>query len=405
MAEPTVVDQGETGHRPYQPFLPWRFRVLTVVMPAAVAVFAAIGLVPDTDVELASPTVRGASETACLSTGPLDSVDAVNTFAETVRGGPHFLGADVGADVVLQDGRRLWVFGDTLRAENHSGRRFVRNSMLVFDDSCAHVVVPDDRDALIPDRKDGVGYWPMSIARVGSIGYDLVSVLAQRVRRTGGGTFDFENLGPAVTIFIVPRGRTPQLIVARDVGVDDPDPSRPTWGAATAIHDGWIYLYGTARPKTAGVFGYSLRVARLRPDDLLDPHRWRYWDGHRWQPDPDRAAELIPAEGGVSQTLSVFPKNGRWYALSKRDEFLGSDLTVWTAPGPTGPFTASEPLANLPSESASGQLRYMPLAHPDLLPDDDSVLVSYSRNNTDVGKVMANPFLYRPSFLRVPLPR
>jgi len=49
-------------------------------------------------------------------------------------------------------------------------------------------------------------------------------------------------------------------------------------------------------------------------------------------------------------------------------------------------------------------LRYMPLAHPDLIKDPGSVIVSYSRNNTDVKKVQDDPFLYRPQFLQVTLP-
>ena len=33
------------------------------------------------------------------------------------------------------------------------------------------------------------------------------------------------------------------------------------------------------------------------------------------------------------------------------------------------------------------------------------MLVSYSRNNTDLQKVEKDPFLYRPQFVRVTLPR
>jgi hypothetical protein len=377
--------------------------VLAVVLPTVAATFALIGLVPRTDVDANPVDVKRADETQCLPTGPLNSVDALNTFARTVRGGEQFLGGDVGADVLLQDGRRLWVFGDTLRADDFPGQHFVRNSMLVFSDRCAQVVLPADHGALIPDRADGVGYWPMSIARVGYTGYDLVGVAAQRVHKTGNGSFDFESLGPAMAVFIVPRGQTPQLIMERDLGKDDPNTTRPTWGAAMASSGGWVYLYGTARPKT-GSFGYSLRVARLRPNDLLNQSRWRYWDGKSWQRDPARAKVLIPAVGGVSQTLSVFTKNGRWYALSKRDEFLGNDLAVWTAAGPNGPFKATATLAKIPSNVAAGELRYMPLAHPDLLPERNSIIVSYSKNNTDLSKVKDDPFLYRPSFLRVALP-
>jgi hypothetical protein len=266
--------------------------------------------------------------------------------------------------------------------------------------------MPADGGALVPDRRDGVGYWPMSIAKVERTGYDLVGVGLQRVRSATvpDGALAFQNLGPAMAVFIVTRGRAPQLLEVQDIGADDPDGDRPTWGAAATVSDDWIYLYGTANPRQASVFGFSLHVARVRPDDLLDESAWRYWDGRRWQKKADRSAVLIPAVGGVSQTLSVFERDGRWYAVSKRDEFLGSDLVIWSSPGPTGPFTAGDPVAEIPSDVAAGQLRYMPLAHPDLLPEDGSIVVSYSQNETDATKIDDDPFLYRPRFLRVPLP-
>ncbi len=107
----------------------------------------------------------------------------------------------------------------------------------------------------------------------------------------------------------------------------------------------------------------------------------------------------------MSQTLSVFTRDGRWYAVSKRDEFLGTELVVWTAPSPTGPFDSGTTVAQLPSDLKSGELRYMPLAHPDLIQDPTSLVVSYSRNNTDATKVRDDPFLYRPQFLEITLPR
>ena len=279
--------------------------------------------------------------------------------------------------------------------------------MLVFQDRCANVVLPADHGALIPDRDDGVGYWPMSIAKVERTGYDLVGIATQRVRSSDApdGAFAFKNLGPAIALFIVVRGQTPQLLSVKDIGSDREETTRPTWGAASAVHDGWVYLYGTAHPQKKGVFGYSLTVARVRPNDILTTSRWRYWDGSRWQPKSGKAATLIPAEGGVSQTLSVFEKDGRWYAVSKQDEFLGSHLVVWSSPSATGPFVAGRSVAEIPSDLSSGTLRYMPLAHPDLLPEKGSVVVSYSQNDTDLGEVSNNPFLYRPRFLRVDLPR
>ena len=182
------------------------------------------------------------------------------------------------------------------------------------------------------------------------------------------------------------------------------DTTRPTWGAATALHDGWLLLYGTARPGIPGVFGFSLQVARVRPDDLLDLSAWQYWDGADWADEPVAPATLVPALGGVSQTLSVFEQDGTWYALSKRDEFLGDKVTVWSAPEPWGPFDGGRTVAWLPSDAVTGALRYMPLAHPDLFPEPGTVVISYSRNRTDLGEVLEDPLLYRPRFIRVSLP-
>lgn len=388
----------------------WRWRVAVVVVPAAVAAFALVSFVPRDAVADAAAVASRASETRCVSTGEVRSVADLNRIARSVRGGPEFQGGDVGADTELQDGRRLMVFGDTLRSPSFSGQRFVRNSMLVFGGDCIQAIVPEDHGALIPDRpsaraSDRVGYWPMSAVTVTHPGYDLVLVTCQRVRSTGADdAFGFENLGPALAVFVVPRGETPQLVGVQDVGPDSTDITRPAWGAATALDDGWLYLYGTANPDQPYVFGFSLRVARVRPDDVLVPSAWQYWSGTDWVDDPAQSQELIPAEGGTSQTLSVFRDGDRWYALSKRNEFLGSDVVVWSAAEPWGPFDGGRTVASLPSDAAEGRLRYMPLAHPGVLPEPGTVVVSYSQNRTDVGEVVEDPTRYRPGFLRVDLP-
>ena len=77
---------------------------------------------------------------------------------------------------------------------------------------------------------------------------------------------------------------------------------------------------------------------------------------------------------------------------------------IWSAPSATGPFVAGTPVARIPSDESSGTLRYMPLAHPDLLPERGTIVISYSRNNSDITKVQDDPFLYRPRFLRADLP-
>jgi len=384
---------------------PWR-----IVPVAAIAAAGVVGAV----IALGSPVDRHVpplpESTAtlgdCTRTGALNSVKELNRFVTQVRGDDAFAGGDVGASVELQDGHSLFVFGDTLRSPGFNGQRFVHNSMLLFSPGCGQVVMPRSHGALVPDRNDGVGYWPMSIARIERPGYDIVGVGLQRVRMTGGtNVFDFEILGPAVARFEVPRGGTPDLKSVQDIGPDRVDTTRPMWGAAAVVDHGWVYLYGTSRPVNAGLTGFALRVARTTPDDVGDPRTWTYWNGQTWVDDEGSAVELIGHKGGVSQTLSVFRVGKTWYALSKKDEVLGTDLTIWTAPSPTGPFVPAPPSAAIPSDAVTGTLRYMPLAHPDLLPEPGTVVVSYSVNNTDFKVVQNDPRRYRPRFLRVRLPK
>ncbi|MGN0063032.1 MAG: DUF4185 domain-containing protein [Nocardioides sp.] len=345
-----------------------------------------------------------ATTTECIDPGPVETVADLNRIAQ-LRGRDVFGGADVGASAQLQDGRTVWLFGDTVSRDPASGRsRFTRNSMLVMDPGCIQVLLMPGQGAVIPDRDSEVGYWPMSVTVSQAQGYDLVTVMAQRVAATGTGGWDFANLGPSVAAYVVPVGGVPQLMAVRDAGDDTVDRTRPMWGAASTEHDGWLYLYGTASPGEHLVFGFSLSVARVRPDEVLDVSAWRYFDGSEWVKDPTQAVELIDAESGTSQTLSVWESEGTWYALSKRDEYLGSEVVVWTAPGPTGPFTAQAPVKDLPSDLEGGRLRYMPLAHPELLPREGTVVVSWSNNQSDPQAVIDDPLLYRPAFARVALP-
>lgn len=381
----------------------WRLRLRVVLL-----MVLGLGIVSAAVAGLWSSPPDGPSEREfsldCLPYQQPTDVAGLNRLVSRYRSVPGFVGADVGASATLSDGRTLWVFGDTLRSPDAPGPRFVRNSMLLFSPGCATVVTPADDRAVIPDRADGVGYWPMDVTAVPRGDHDLVGISLQRVRTTGTGVFDFEIVGDAYALFSVLPGEAPRLLTVRDHGVDDPDPRRTLWGAAIEVADGWLYLYGTANPDPATVFGRSLQVARVRPALVGDPEQWRFWDGTGWQRREDRAAVLIPAVGGVSQVLSVFERDGSWYAVSKRDELLGTDLVIWKAPAPTGPFVPSEPLAKIPSDSTDGLLRYMPLAHPDLLPAPDRVVVSYSRNVADLNRLLEDPSLYRPEFLVVPLP-
>lgn len=388
-----------------QPPIPldWRLQVGTLAVAAIGVTVAGFWAAALGDPGPRAPLPSLASTTECVTAAPVDSVEDLNQISE-LRGTPQMRGGDVGASVTLQDGRQIWMFGDTLRDAEAGG--FVRNSLLLVDPPCLQIVLPQSGGAIIPSRSDSVGYWPMSVVRDSYPGYDLVTVTAQRVHTVDADDiFGFEALGPSLATFVVPVGETPQLVSQVDVGPDDADTTRPMWGAATAVAGSWLYLYGTSRPEEVEAgSGFALHLARTPLDRVADWEQWQFWDGAQWSADPADAVGLIGARDGVSQTLSVFQDGGTWFALSKRNEFLGEELIFWTAPSPEGPFTAHPPAGQLPSDTAEGLLRYMPLAHPDLLPEPGTVVVSYSQNTTDLDALIEDPLLYRPRFLRLDLP-
>lgn len=385
-----------------------RMEVGFIVAAFTAVLVAATAMVPSAAADPApAPPVAANTLSRCVLRPPPKSVRALNRTASS-PGAAEFQGGDVGVDVLLQDGRRVWIFADTLRG-NSDAMSIVRNSMLVRDGPCLRAVLTPYADAVIPEREASgttaaAAYWPMSAVKVSRPGYDLIYVTTQRIQRTGEDQLDILALGPSIAVLIVPTGGVPQVVTVADLERDSSDVARPMWGAATAMDGNWLYLYATANPGTPGVYGFSLRVARVPIEMVTDREAWTFWNGYSWSIHERDAMELIPAIGGTSQTLSVFQKNDIWYALSKRNEFMGTDLTVWTAVAPTGPFYPGPVLAQLPSDPVTGSLLYMPLAHPDLLPRRDSVIVSYSQNDTNIDDVLNDPRRYRPHFLRVWLP-
>lgn len=371
--------------------------VVCTVMLVPITI-AAIALAPEDE--------KAPSRTTTLDCLPFDrpeTVKDINEFVVEARGTPGFVGGDVGASTKLSDGRNLWVFGDTLRPPEEPGPTMVRNSMLLTGKGCASVYRPADNGAAIPDREDGVGYWPTSVNAVPrGDGVDRIAVGLMRVRTTGSGMWDFEIVGSSVARFQVAPDSVPELVAVRDLDADDASLSEPLWGAATAVDGDRVYIYGTASPGEPYVFGYSLQVARTTVEKYLDVSSWEYWDGSTWGKDPAKALSLVPADEGVSRVLSVFEQNGSWYAVSKRLDFLGNDLVIWKAPAPEGPFTPSPPVAQIPTDDKF--LQYMPLAHPELLPKDGSVVVSWSVNAMNPETLEDDPSLYRPRFRRVQLP-
>ncbi|GAA4363962.1 DUF4185 domain-containing protein [Nocardioides caricicola] len=319
---------------------------------------------------------------------------------------PAWKAADIGSSAELRDGRMVWVFGDTIRAEGFSPR-LVANSMLVSDGACVAQLRTADDGPVIPDIGPDEVHWPMSVVAMppsqqyAGLGIDEVLVVMTARTQRGTDNLDFQYLGTSAAVFTLQDGGSPQLMEVVEVTPDDEALDQVNWGAAATVFGPWFYVFGTRA--TGQEFGRELYVGRSAVSDPANRSRWEFWDGQAWQGEQSRAAAVLPARGGVSQTLSVDHLDGQWVAVSKRDGDLGDFVYVWTAPEPYGPWTPKKGIA-APAGFDTGELKYAPLAHPEVPLANGKLLVSISRNTTDPQQLFEDPEVGLPEFAEVERP-
>jgi hypothetical protein len=326
------------------------------------------------------------------------SADEINEGV--ARGGlPGWQAADIGASARLADGRIVWLFGDTVRTERFDPR-IVANSMLLSSRGCVSQLMPADEGPVVPDAADGTVHWPMSVAVGRADGSDVVVVLCSRIDRGDTGAFGFTYLGSSAAVFTVGADDAPVLQKVVRLTRSSRDPQQVNWGAASMVQGSWFYVYGTRLTGRPGDVGRELHVARAPLASPGDRERWQFWDGARWQTDHTRAAVILPSEEGVSQTLSVDAVGGRFVAVSKRGGDLGDFIYEWRSPTPWGPWEAHQELP-APAGYDTDELEYAPLAHPEIRLRSGKLLVSVSRNTTDLQRLLARPQIGRPRFVEV----
>lgn len=314
----------------------------------------------------------------------------------------YWQAGDIGASARLKDGRLVWIFGDTIRRSG-VGPGMVANSMLITSGLCLSQLMPTARGPIIPDVEPGVVRWPMSVTVVEDRGVEKIVIFTGRIRR-GSGTdvWGFRYLGSDAVTFTVKAGKAPQLDEILPLTPDLDSANQVNWGSASMVSGGYIYVYGTELPKGTA-FGRSLLVGRSPLANPTNKGTWQFWDGKTWQADPLKAVPVIPAVGGVSQTLSVDEIDGAFVAVSKKDGDLGSTVATWTSKAPVGPWTRAAAL-EAPFLTGKDEFAYAPLAHPEVPLADGKLLVSISRNTTDLARLKQNPEIGRPRFAEIDSP-
>jgi len=312
-------------------------------------------------------------------------------------------GADQGASLRLPDGRVLWAFDDTFQGAQDpdgsraAGTRVVRNSLVLADRGCLRGVTGPGGAEVVPGTATGRWHWPLHAFLDGGRLFLTVS----RVRQDAAGAF--VTSGTWLAELSLPAGGTPVFrAMTRTPSSGTPD-TTPQWGTAVAQAGGWTYVYGTQRVDQPLVFGKALYVARVPAGQVSTLSAWRFWNGSTWGAVAAQARAVRPAVGGVSTSLSVWrAAPGVWRAVTKKDDYLGSQVVLLTAPAATGPWTETV-IGSSPSYARPGETTYNALAHPALALAGGALLVSVSRNNDDFRRHLADADLYKPQFSAAPV--
>ncbi|WP_166518261.1 DUF4185 domain-containing protein [Candidatus Blastococcus massiliensis] len=369
---------------------------------------ALVSTAPDAD----AATAR--LEPSCPAPDPEGTVTAAqfNRMMDRVDF-PTWQSADLGASAMLSDGRVFWAWGDTGRTKDYDPR-LIDNSVWVTSGACVSQVLTDGESEFFPRDPKELTHWPMTVVRLeptaadGEGIRDKVIVYLSRIQR-GDRQWDFLFRGTSVAVVLVGADGVPRLDRTVELTSDSADFDQINWGAAVAPDGEWLYLYGTRYTNEAFITGRELYVSRLPIDDPTNAKARQFWDGSQWQDRETAAAPIIEAENGTSQTLSVDKIGERWVIISKRGGDLADWITMWTADSPTGPFedtaidVVSSPGGHDDDPDDVDHLTYTPLSHPDIRTASGSLLVSVSRNTTDIEELYDRPQSGRVLFHEVPL--
>jgi len=372
-------------------------RVPSRVRTAAAAMIVAGTALAGAGVANAAPDTAAQH---CLADGPITAASYQSLFD-----GWHdaaFSGADQTYSMQLPDGRSLWLFADTEQGSmtragaRGADRRYVHNSIMMWDGRCAHMVDPGTHAAVMPGDSDGSFYW----SSVAGIDNGDLQVFTLRTHGTGGGVMDFQTDGTALFTFHLPPNGDPVLVRKQPI----PGDGLWQWGAAITADQDYVYVYATAASTQPFVFGKDVRVARAPKGSLANFATWQYWAGGSWSPSLQDAVTVLPAEQGPSSTFSVLQHpDGSWELISKQYDMLGDYVAAWSAPTPAGPWTLANPqvLAAPSYVTTPNTLLYNGLAHPEVQLASGQLLVSVNRNTLSSAEFMGNANAYMPQFFEV----
>lgn len=377
----------------------------------------------------------------------------VEAWDEVFRRQQGWTGADGACSIDLGDGRTLWTYGDTLvgrveQSRHVSGSRLVNNSLAIH---------PTPASGGIPDRQTCRFFWgdmkneqhPTAwISPTDEIrsragiskqskhpswfwladgllipaeeGATRLVLFLWHIARTpeDRGVWSFQSVGGAIAVVENPHqpiGKWRVRQIANPHAISSPrgeDGSRRrevSWGSEVLLRPTTnsgvsddVYIYGV---REAGGWNKQLVLAKVSGVDIEDLAEWRFWQRKGWTRNVEQAdalADHIVNEFSISP--STITDDPTWYFIHS-EPFFGSHIMVRRASEPEGPWSEPEAVFLVDElERHESYFTYAAKGHADLSRRGE-LLISYVVNSHDFAAMVRDADIYRPRFVRLPLPR
>ncbi|GLR18726.1 DUF4185 domain-containing protein [Portibacter lacus] len=315
--------------------------------------------------------------------------------------------------------KTLFIFSDTYIGEVENrvpkdGNVMVNNTMAWLDgikpleDKLEFTWNEDDKgnpkSYFIPNNKlseEGEYFW-LGDGFVNKEMDDAMYIFAYHVHKTGPNVFDFQQTNISLLKINKPYKENflKQEQIPTSLGFVHPKYGRVYFGsgifnntkAASASNpDGYLYIYGLMGEDK------SLIAARVKPKNIEDFAKWRYWDGKGWNKDKMAVA---PITNGISNELSVTPTEDGHYLLTFQVFGISDKVGIQVGTSPIGPFGPINEVYTCP-EYAEGLLPYNAKAHYHLSSTGE-LLISYNTITFDFWEdIQKDATIYHPRFIRV----
>lgn len=258
-------------------------------------------------------------------------------------------------------------------------------------------------DPATPDSKIDEYYW-FGDGFVNQEDNNSINIFGYRTYDKSNASWDFELRG--VTLITIPAGGdfSKQTQIDLPLFLDLPV-GKGTFGSGIYVNtkragapdpDGYLYIYGVLDPNK------QLIIARVKPGEIKDISRWRFWNGSEWD---EKMENVKPVTDRVSNEISITPmKDGRYLLVFQADG-IGNHTAIRIGKSPVGPFGPLQKIWLVPElTEPPGIIPYNAKAHP-VLSHDNKLLISYNTISLDYFKdILKYPHMYRPRFFWLELP-